>query len=81
MEPLVVLEVDRIGTEVELRSAKPSVRESQLRYYELRLESSGAAHLRRVLFDRDTRTRSTVPCTLGAEALERLVEDFTATAA
>ncbi len=80
MEPLVVLEVDPVGGEVELRSQAPTSRASKRTYYEIRLSRPGRLNLRRVAFDESTRTRSSIPCQLTREVLERLVEDMAATA-
>lgn len=80
MEPLVVLEVDNVGGEVELRSLSPTSRASKRTYYEVRLSRPGRLNLRRVAFDENTRVRSTVPCQLTREVLERLVDDMSASA-
>ena len=76
MEPLVVLEVDALGGEVELRSQAPSARDTLRSYYEVHLRREGTLKLRRVAFDTATRIRSSVPCQLTREALERLADDL-----
>jgi hypothetical protein len=81
MEPLIVLEVDALGGEVELRSQAPSARDTLRTYYEVHLRREGTLRLRRVAFDTATRRRTTVPCQLTREALERLTDDLVASVA
>lgn len=81
MEPLVVLEVDAVGGEVELRSQEPTARRGNRSYYEVRLNRNGALRLRRLSFDESTRRHQPVPCQLTREVLERLADDLTASVA
>jgi hypothetical protein len=78
MEPLVVLEHDPIGGEVELRSHAPTARGEQRAYYELRLNQQGKARLSRVAFDATTRRRRPGQCQMTREVLERLADDLVA---
>lgn len=79
MEPLVVIEVDPVGGEVDLRSQSPTSRDGRRTYYEVRMNRQGALRLGRVAFDEQTRRRSTVPCQLTREVIERLADDLVAT--
>ncbi len=81
MEPLVVLEIDAVGGEVELRSQSPSVRDTLRTYYEMHLRREGTLQLRRVAFDTATRQRFVVTCHLTREALDRLADDLVASVA
>jgi hypothetical protein len=78
MEPLVVLEVDPIGVEVELRSQLPTKREGCRAYYEARLDRHGVLRLGRSVFDESTRRRRPAACQLTREALERIADDLVA---
>ncbi len=78
MEPLVVLEHDDLGGEVELRSHAPTARGDQRAYYRARLGRRGTLHLSRVAFDEATRRRRPTPCQMTREALERLADDIIA---
>jgi hypothetical protein len=78
MEPLVVLEVDAVGGEVELRSQLPTARDGTRSYYELRLDRGGTLRLTRKVYDESTRTRRAASCQLTREALERLADDLAA---
>ncbi len=80
LEPLVVLEVDSVGGEVDVRSQKPSVREGVKSYYEIRIKEGGTLSFQRVSFDPTSKVRQPSSCQLTREAFERLVEDFAATA-
>jgi hypothetical protein len=77
MEPLVVLEIDPLAGEVELRSQSPTERGVLKSYYEVRLNKQGTVRLSRVVFDA-TRHRRAVPCQMTLEVLERLVDDLIA---
>lgn len=81
MEPLVVLEVDPVAGEVELRSLAPTTRGGLRSYYEVRLNRQGALRFARVLFDENTRQRRPATCQLTREVLERLTDDLVATSA
>jgi len=76
MEPLVVLEVDPIEGEVELRSQSPTARDGRRSYYEVRLNRQGALRLGRVNYDESTRKRQPAFCQMTREVLERLTEDL-----
>lgn len=80
MEPLVVLEHDRVGGEVELRSQKPSERSNQRTFYEVRLHHEGRLHFARVTFDEATHQRRPTQCQMTREMLERLTDDLVASA-
>jgi hypothetical protein len=80
MEPLVVLEVDPIGVEVELRSQAPTARGGLRSFYEARLNRSGRLWVVRQTFDPVSRTRRPAPFQLTAETLDRLTDDLVQTA-
>ncbi len=81
MEPLVILEADPVGGEVELRSKTPTTRDGRRAYYEARLDRNGTLRLFRVTFDETDRTRRTTPYQLTREVLERLTDDLVASVA
>jgi hypothetical protein len=81
MEPLVVLELDPVAGEVELRSQSPTARNGHRSYYEVRLGRQGTLRFARVTFDEGTRRRRPVPCQLTRETLERLADDLVASVA
>lgn len=81
MEPLVVLEQDRVGGEIELRSQTPTPRQDQRAYYEVRLSPQGTLRLARFAFDETTRRRRPAPCQMTIEVLERLTDDLVASVA
>jgi len=81
MEPLVVLEHDVEGGEVELRSQSPTPRAQQRSYYEIRLNRAGTLRLSRVVFDETTRQRRAADCQMTREVLERLTDDIVASVA
>jgi hypothetical protein len=76
MEPLVVLELDPVAGEAELRSQAPSARGSLKSYYEVRLNKAGALRFSRVAFDDASRQRRPAPCQMTREVLERLTDDL-----
>ena len=78
MEPLIVLEQDKVGGEVELRSQSPTPRQDRRSYYEVRLSPQGTLRLGRVAFDGTTRRRQPAPCQMTIEVLERLTDDLVA---
>jgi hypothetical protein len=78
MEPLVVLEVDPVGGEVELRSQVPTSRNGLRSYYEVRLDRRGALRIARIAYEEATRERRTVACQMTREAVERLADDLVA---
>jgi hypothetical protein len=80
MEPLVVIEVDPQGVEVEMRSQAPTVRQGLRAYYQARLDRSGHLRITRRGYDNTTRTTTDVPFQLTREVLERLADDLVATA-
>ena len=81
MEPLVVLEVDAEAGEAELRSRNPTARDDRRSFYEVRLRRQGALQLQRIAIDEASRRRTTVPCQLTVEVLERLADDLVASLA
>jgi hypothetical protein len=80
MEPLVVIEVDSVGGEVELRSQAPTVRHGRRTFFEVRLRRDGSLHLARVAFDEETRRCRPALCQMTLEVLERLADDLVAVA-
>lgn len=81
MEPLVVLEADEVGQEVELRSQRPSQKGDRSSYYEIRMGPGGRLRMSRVAFDAGDRRRKPCEFQLTREVLERLVDDLEATSA
>jgi hypothetical protein len=80
MEPLIVLEQDPVGGEVEMRSQSPTQRADQRAFYEVRLNRQGSLNLARMVYDETTRRRRPADCQLTREVLERLTDDFVASA-
>lgn len=80
MEPLVVIEVDAQGVEIEMRSQAPTVRQGLRAYYEARLDRTGHLRISRRGYSQATRTTADVPFQLTSEVLERLADDLVATA-
>lgn len=80
MEPLVVVEHDREGSEVEVRSKAPTARRGVRSYYEVRLKGDGTLRLGRVAYDEAERRRDPVACPMTFETLDRLVDDLVDTA-
>lgn len=78
MEPLVVLEHDVDGGEVELRSQSPTPRAQQRSFYEVRLNRAGTLRLSRIAFSEATRQRTATDCQMTGEVLERLADDIVA---
>lgn len=76
MEPLVVLEQDPVGGEVELRSQSPTARGGNRSFYEVRLNRQGTLVLSRVAFDEASRKRQPIACQMTREVLERLTDDI-----
>ncbi len=76
MEPLVVLELDPIGGEAEIRSQTPTRRGEQYSYYQIRLHKDGGLRLVRTLFNAEERTKTPGLCRFTNEVLERLVDDL-----
>ncbi len=81
MEPLKVVETDVHGGEVQMRSQRPTPRDEQRSYYEVRLFRQGALRMQRYAFDHETRERSQTACQLTREVLERLADDIAASVA
>ena len=80
MEPLVVLEIDTLAGEADLRSQPPTARGDLRSFYEMRLTKQGTVRLTRVVFDAATRHRRPAPCQMTREVLERLTDDLVACA-
>lgn len=76
MEPLVVLEQDPLGGEVELRSQAPTSRGGNRSYYEVRLNRRGTLVLSRLAFDEASRRRLPITCQMTREVLDRLTDDI-----
>jgi len=76
MEPLVVLEHDKVGGEVELRSQTPTPRGDRRSYFEVRLNHHGAMTLSRIAVDDTSRKRQPTLCQMTREVLERLTDDL-----
>jgi len=76
MEPLVVIEHDEVGGEVELRSQAPTPRGDRRSYFELRLNRHGTMTLSRIAVDETSRRRQPTTCQLTREVLERLTDDL-----
>jgi hypothetical protein len=76
MEPLVVVEHDEVGGEVELRSQAPTPRGDRRSYFELRLNRQGAMTLARIAVDGTSRRRHPTTCQMTREVLERLTDDL-----
>jgi hypothetical protein len=81
MEPLKVVEIDAGGREVQMRSQRPTPRDEQRGYYEIRLFGHGALRMQRCVFNDETRERRQTPCQLTREVLERLADDIAASVA
>lgn len=80
MEPLVLIEVDALGGEAELRSKHTTRRDGLRNYYEARLSRNGRVNLTRRAFDDVTRRPRDVPFQLSREVVERLADDLVDTA-
>lgn len=76
MEPLVLIELDAVAGEVELRSQAPTARGEMKSFYEVRLNKQGTMRLTRMVFDEETRRRRPAGCQLTREVLERLTDDL-----
>lgn len=78
MEPLRVYEIDPTLNTAILRSTSPAKRGEQVSYYELRLDGTNTAKLRRYqTAPATTNQREQVAFAITFEALSRLVEDIT----
>jgi hypothetical protein len=80
MEPLVLLELDALGGEAELRSQSPTARGERRAFYEVRLRKDGTLRLSRAVAEDAARRRRPAPCQMTREALERLADDLVACA-
>jgi len=76
LEPLKVVEVDNLRGQALLRSESPAQRECDLHYYEVLLQNSGAAILRRFHATKSPGPRAQVPFAMTREALAKLVADL-----
>lgn len=81
MEPFSTHEADPVECVILLRSASPSIRQGQRAYYEIRLDRTGVLRFNRWSFDEAAKSRRPAPCQLTIEVLERLTDDFVASAA
>jgi hypothetical protein len=78
LEPLRLVEVDAVGGVALLRSDEPTQRGSALHYYEVLLNGSGAASLRRFQGpDADHARRRQISFALTHESLAKWVADVT----
>ncbi len=78
LEPLKVVELDDQRGEGFLRSVEPSEREAQLCYFELFLEGTKTAHLRRYQSAADKSSkREQTTFALTYESLGKLIDDLT----
>ncbi len=80
LEPLKVLEVDELRNEALLRSETPSRRKEKRLYYELLLQGTRTAFLRRFQAVDDVARREQIAFTLTNEGLAKLVGDITRSA-
>ncbi len=80
MEPLVVVEVDAQGGEVEIRSQSPTPRGQLRSFFEVRLGVLGTLRMHRLRFDAADGRRHATPFQLSREVLERLADDLPAAA-
>jgi hypothetical protein len=78
METLAVVEVDNLHQKALVRSAKPTHHEGQLFYYEVVLEGTSAACVRRYEGHLDAGKRQQVSFALTNEVLAKFVDDLTA---
>lgn len=78
MEPLIVLEVDAVAGEAELRSKSPTDREGMKAFYEVRLGRDSTLRMGRVVYDEARRRRRPGACQLTVEVLARLTDDLVA---
>jgi len=78
LEPLHVVEVDAVRQTALLRSEAPNQRGEDLFYYEILLQSDGAANLRRYQSSHQAGIRrQQVAFSLTHEALAKLLDDLT----
>lgn len=79
LEPLKVLEVDGPQNQALLRSQKPTRREGKLFYYEVRLQGTTLATVRRYQGDPEGQARrEQIPYVLTHETLANVVNSLTA---
>lgn len=78
LEPLKVIEIDGGRGEALLRSDVPAHVGNDRLYYELLLEASGRATMRRWRGSLETTGRQAVPFTLTREVIQKLVADLLA---
>ena len=76
LEPLKVVEVDEAHGKALLRSDEPKVTSEDLFYYEVALEKSGSASVRRYRGAKQPIKREQVGFTITREALAKLVVDL-----
>jgi hypothetical protein len=80
MEPLVLVEADAEGLEVEMRSQSPTPRDGLRAFFQARLTRRGVVNIHRLAFNNTSRQRERVPFQLTREVLERLADDLVASA-
>jgi len=76
LEPLRVIEIDDRRDEALIRSDEPTVRKNERYYYELRLDGSGNAVVRRYCGTTEVGRRRQVAFTLTHEAVAKLAADL-----
>ena len=76
-EPLKVIEVDAPRRQALLRSAKPTSRKDKIVYYELILQGTGSALVRRFRASQQGDKREQIGFALTHEALALLIEELT----
>lgn len=80
LEPLKVVEIDRLRNEALLRSARATERDDTLLFHEILLRGSGSALVRRIRTGRQADAkREQVVFAMTHEALAKLADDLTAT--
>ena len=76
LEPLRVIEIDDRRDEALIRSDEPTARKDERYYYELRLDGSGSALVRRYCGTTEVGRRRQVAFTLTHEAVAKLAADL-----
>lgn len=78
LDPFKVIEIDAPRRQALIRSANPAKRKDRLFYYEVILEGTGSALVRRFKASNAGDKREQIAFALTHEALGRLVEELTA---
>ena len=77
LDPMKVIEIDAPRRQAMIRSANPTKRKDKLFYYEIILEGTGSALLRRFKSSNGGERRERMAFALTHEALGRLIEELT----